>query len=443
MRWLMISFGVAAAVLAVLAVLWPRVAPTTYLDLLPLPGDRAVLLREDRDSQHPQWLETVGQNESRVRLPFYAQPPINMRDASSLVTAGPAIVVRDELGGIAGFDVLTLRERWNTSRLPGQVDPRGEGFALPLLDSLGTPDTLVEFWGQGESWALVVASDPATGRERWRREFHDLYSGPAEIRGDTLALFEEPGLELFDLRTGATRARVDGAKAGCFAGDYALYRVPTGRDSGEVHLRSLATGKDVAVSPALSADPFPTGACFWHAGTVAAILRPSTGARSDLVVYDAATGVERHRVELPGTATTSLDPWYRGTYAVNDADVRFAPVLLFADDEHRRALILDLEQGTVATIGSPFASITASVAADQGRYYLWSRLPAAIAVLDGATGKLVAQTCLPDYTRARFHGGRAWVFDSKKWALLDGATLKPINGELAATACAQPMFGLP
>ena len=443
MRWLMISFGVAAAVLAVLAVVWPRVAAKGYVDLLPLPGDRAVLLRIDRDSQHPQWLETVGRNESLVRMPFYARRPNNMRDATSLVAAGPVIVVRDELGGIAGFDVLTLRERWDTSRLPGQVDPRGEGFALPLLDSLGTPDTLIELWGQAEGAALVVASDPATGRERWRRDFHDSFSGPAEIHGDTLALYEEPGLELFDLRTGATRARVADARWGCFAGDHALYRVATGRDSGEVHVRSLATGKDVAVSPPLSANPFPTGACFWHAGTVAAVIRPNTAASSYLVVYDATTGAERHRVELPGTATTSLDPWYRGTFVVNDDDVRFAPLLLFADHDRRRALILDLEQGTVATTGEAFANSTASVAADQGRYYLWSRHPAAIAVLDGATGKIVARTCLPDYTQARFHGGRAWVFDTHKWALLDGATLKPINGELTPTPCAGPMFGLP
>jgi hypothetical protein len=60
MRIVMILLGVAAGVLAVLAVVWPRVAPTQIVDLLPLPGDRAVLLRRDRDSEQPQWLETVG-----------------------------------------------------------------------------------------------------------------------------------------------------------------------------------------------------------------------------------------------------------------------------------------------------------------------------------------------------------------------------------------------
>src|SRR5690348_13106551 len=128
-RVVMVLFGVAAVVLAILAVVHPRVASTVIVDLLPMPGDRAALLREDRDTGTPRWIETVGRNSSQVRLDFAARIPGNLRHVASLGTAGPVIVVRDAHGGIAGIDVESLAQRWYTTRLPGQVDDRGVGFA--------------------------------------------------------------------------------------------------------------------------------------------------------------------------------------------------------------------------------------------------------------------------------------------------------------------------
>ena len=54
--------------------------------------------------------------------------------------------------------------------------------------------------------------------------------------------------------------------------------------------------------------------------------------------------------------------------------------------------MLDLVQGTVAWTGRPFDYLYAQVTVDQGRYYVHSWSPAAIAVLDGQTGKVVART---------------------------------------------------
>ena len=424
-RVVMVLFGVAAVVLAILAVVHPRVASTGIVDLLPLPGDRAVLLRDDRDTGHPRWLEIVGRNSSRVRLDFEARAASGSAGPSTLATAGAAIVVADDHGGIGGYDVESLRELWRTN---------GEAGAGRLAIEIGTLDTLIAVWTEQGKPAKVVASDPLTGKERWRRTLAGPLPGPAAIHDDDVFVFEEPGLEVFDLKTGATRLQNPTARRGCFTGNRAIYVADAGNGAIEVRTMMLAAHAEQAMAPA-AVPEVPIGACFSHGQTIAALLAPVTGdhASSWLVGYRASTGEEIYRTKVDGIS--EADRWDEGRYASNDEDVRFAPLVARDGQGQLRVVMLDLEQGAIAWTGKPFAMNDVRVLYDHGNYELAASTPPVVVALDGATGKVRARTCLPAGARTRAAGGRVWVYDEKQWALLDGATLAKITGDLPLHAC--------
>ncbi len=429
---------IAAAGVAVwFAMRRPRPQPGTIQDVFPLDAQRALLVRSDRRGSGG-YLELVdARHELRWRrgFPVTMAPRMGWEAEPKAVLAGRTLAIRDLNGHVRTFDAEKGTPGWHANPMAGRIDERGGGFRLLWLDLLARPDLLVEFAGHDEEEAVAIAVDPATGRERWRKEFPSHYGGPAWFRRDQLVINEGDALEVVDLATGQTRKRLEiRLREACVAGDSVL----TLRDG---QLRELSIGdltERVLPLGDVKEEPRLTTFCGRREGTwVVAIAdgygtqNPGGGQRefapAVVLVIDPVTGALWRRIEL-GTVQIGrgAEPRFGGPEWPERSGefTRFVPLVVRSMSSGWSLVMLDLDVGEVAWSGKPWEQLLhASLATDGVRHYLLDPIGAFLAAFDGETGRLLAAVKGPEYMRIRLTQGHVWAFGFDDWAVLNGHTL--------------------
>jgi outer membrane protein assembly factor BamB len=158
------------------------------------------------------------------------------------------------LEGLAGLDLGDGTQRWERRTSAG-AELSGQGAHVIVRDEGGDPAPL----------------DPATGRPAWSPTPGDAGGAPGGLDG-ALVIREGPTLAARDAATGAVRWRV---------------AVPAGR------MGAHAVGSDVVVALARLAEEegLPTG------------TNHNQAARTQVVVFEGASGALRWIQELPGSPT--------------------------------------------------------------------------------------------------------------------------------------------
>jgi outer membrane protein assembly factor BamB len=320
---------------------------------------------------------------------------------------------------------------------------QGGGSTLPLYFSRRPTASRVLDTTTG----ALYSSDPRSGKVEWSRPIERTLFAPTLV-GDRLLLKESGKTHVFDLRTGAETVESTPG-IGCKIGDDFITFTSDADGTALVAWR----GGDPKAQRVL-AKPFPSSAANSYVNLtqcgryrdrlVLTVQVGSLPGRTSVIVADAAGTMQRTidlLDDMHWNGPASM-PWtYPESAALAGELTRFVPYVLSTyQPEHKRLVMLDLEEGKIAWQAPDDDSIIHFDLFRVGtRWVLVEGVTAGIlAVFDGATGHLVAATNAHHYNGMtkllppHAAGDVLWLsagvwnpLDKPPIAVLDVATLKP------------------
>ena len=448
----------AAAATGAWFLLGERPQPTEIVDISAIDDEYAAMIRDVRGDPGRSFLSLFHIDRGEVwgaLIPRYVLPG---SARTGLTTTLGTIVVRASAKEGIGVTAFAAAQGEKMGRLtlagPDGI-PAGD---LPGIGTVSGGGQSFEILGEPGQWASVTAVDVARGEPLWDVALGDAPVGQAWLRERHLLLYQPGRMRILDRATGKEVGQEVGMTAGaridpwpCVTEDriYGLrgealhvFALP-GSDAGGSDLAARALPVDLPPGSARM-----TGSCGrYHAGdhdhdVLAMNLEDGTS----LIM-----AVEREPSKIAWTVPLDapLVPQEALRMATPDAAPpagtlpRFVPLLVGRPDDVT-IIMIDVEAGRVAWQGVPGAGLAQARLMHHGaHHYLWipdgaleRRPDGALAVFDGETGALAAAVSLSGYAPLwprNMAGGRIWIHGTRRWAVLDAATLAVVPSQGVST----------